>query len=126
MEKQSDILDVLPECSVCFEKLDVTSRVLPCQHTFCMRCLQQIIDARNELRCPECREHVPVRQVTELPTNILLVRILDGLKRPAPARPKSSSPPGSRTNKLGEAAGSSRSVLKVSFIIIKKKKKNLI
>ena len=111
MEDQSALFDVLPECSVCFEKLDVTSRVLPCQHTFCMRCLKQILDARNELRCPECREQVPVRQVTELPTNILLVRILDGLKRPAAAsmtRSKSTSPPGSRTTKHGDGIGSGR------------------
>ncbi|XP_038057876.1 E3 ubiquitin-protein ligase SH3RF1-like [Patiria miniata] len=88
----------LLECSVCLEPLDVTSRVLPCQHTFCMRCLQQIINTRNELKCPECRELVPCRLVTDLPTNILLVRLLDGLKRPGKAPPGSPPP---RTSNAG-------------------------
>ncbi|XP_022099587.1 E3 ubiquitin-protein ligase SH3RF1-like isoform X2 [Acanthaster planci] len=86
----------LLECSVCLEPLDVTSRVLPCQHTFCMRCLQQIINTRNELKCPECRELVPCRTVTDLPTNILLVRLLDGLRRPGKA-------PGSPPPRTGNA-----------------------
>ena len=89
MDEQS-IFDIL-ECSVCLERLDTSSRVLPCQHTFCMRCLQQILNTRGELRCPECRELAPHRLVTDLPTNILLVRLLDGMKRP-PSSPKTTGP----------------------------------
>ena len=96
----------LLECSVCLEPLDVTSRVLPCQHTFCMRCLQQIINTCNELKCPECRQVVPCRTVTDLPTNILLVRLLDGLKRPGKA--PGSPPP--RTNNTGSSGTGETSV----------------
>lgn len=32
-------LNDLLECSVCLERLDTTSKVLPCQHTFCRKCL---------------------------------------------------------------------------------------
>ncbi|XP_029439389.1 E3 ubiquitin-protein ligase SH3RF2 isoform X2 [Rhinatrema bivittatum] len=72
------VLDLL-ECPVCFEKLDVTAKVLPCQHTFCKPCLQRIFTARKELRCPECRAPV-FCNIEELPANLLLVRLLDGIR----------------------------------------------
>ncbi|XP_063314087.1 E3 ubiquitin-protein ligase SH3RF3 isoform X2 [Pelobates fuscus] len=87
---ESSLLDLL-ECSVCLERLDTTARVLPCQHTFCRRCLQSIVSSRNELRCPECRILVDCG-VDDLPANILLVRLLDGIRQ----RPR-SSPTGSPT-----------------------------
>lgn len=70
--------DVL-ECSVCLEQLGSTSRVLPCQHTFCRRCLLDIVQTHKELRCPECRVLVEV-PVDDLPPNILLMRILESMK----------------------------------------------
>ncbi|XP_078405840.1 E3 ubiquitin-protein ligase SH3RF1-like [Cetorhinus maximus] len=72
------LLDLL-ECPVCFERLDATAKVLPCQHTFCKACLQRIFNARKELRCPECRTPVTC-SIDELPVNLLLVRLLDGIK----------------------------------------------
>ncbi|ROT82025.1 putative SH3 domain-containing RING finger protein 3 isoform X2 [Penaeus vannamei] len=92
--------DVL-ECSVCLEQLDSSSRVLPCQHTFCRRCLLDIVHNLKELRCPECRVLVEV-PVDELPPNILLMRILESmrsatLKEPAKAPhagPTHGQPPG--------------------------------
>ncbi|XP_067838571.1 E3 ubiquitin-protein ligase SH3RF1 isoform X2 [Heptranchias perlo] len=85
---ESVLLDLL-ECPVCLERLDATAKVLPCQHTFCRRCLQGILNSRSELRCPECRTLVDCG-VDELPTNILLVRLLDGIKH-RPRRSGSSS-----------------------------------
>uniref|UniRef100_A0A8D0CH92 RING-type E3 ubiquitin transferase n=1 Tax=Scleropages formosus TaxID=113540 RepID=A0A8D0CH92_SCLFO len=78
-QPRSSLLDLL-ECSVCLERLDATAKVLPCQHTFCRRCLENILCSRNELRCPECRILVDCG-VDELPANILLVRLLDGIKQ---------------------------------------------
>ncbi|XP_024430898.2 E3 ubiquitin-protein ligase SH3RF2 isoform X1 [Desmodus rotundus] len=72
------LLDLL-ECPVCFEKLDVTAKVLPCQHTFCKPCLQRIFKARKELRCPECRTPV-FCSIEALPANLLLLRLLDGAR----------------------------------------------
>ncbi|XP_064482019.1 E3 ubiquitin-protein ligase SH3RF3-like isoform X2 [Ornithodoros turicata] len=69
----------LLECSVCLEQLDSTSKVLPCQHTFCKRCLDEIVNSHKELRCPECRILVDCR-VEDLPLNILLIRLLEGIK----------------------------------------------
>ncbi|XP_056012715.1 E3 ubiquitin-protein ligase SH3RF3-like isoform X3 [Ostrea edulis] len=77
MDEQS--LNELLECSVCLERLDHTSKVLPCQHTFCRRCLDEIYCMKRELRCPECRTVVEI-PVEELPSNILLIRLLEGLK----------------------------------------------
>ncbi|XP_078684544.1 E3 ubiquitin-protein ligase SH3RF1-like isoform X2 [Branchiostoma floridae x Branchiostoma belcheri] len=73
------VLEDLLECSVCLGRLTTNSKVLPCQHTFCKRCLEQIVRSKNELRCPECRILVTC-SVDELPSNILLVRLLDGIK----------------------------------------------
>ncbi|MEE6479498.1 hypothetical protein FKM82_012266, partial [Ascaphus truei] len=72
------VLDLL-ECPVCLGKLNVTAKVLPCQHTFCQPCLQRLFKARKELRCPECRTPV-FCSIEELPANFLLVRLLEGIK----------------------------------------------
>ncbi|KAM4048084.1 E3 ubiquitin-protein ligase SH3RF3 isoform 2-T2 [Anomaloglossus baeobatrachus] len=99
---ESSLLDLL-ECSVCLERLDTSARVLPCQHTFCRRCLQSIVSSRNELRCPECRILVECG-VDDLPANILLVRLLDGIRQ----RPR-NSPTGSPTAGGHHCAGTNNS-----------------
>lgn len=114
MDEQA--LNELLECSVCLERLDHTSKVLPCQHTFCRRCLEEILSTQHELRCPECRTLVTVR-VEDLPPNILLVRLLEGLKtqgvalssKPAYQRRRNASAdgrqqPGSRSGWEGPQA----------------------
>ncbi|KAL4709226.1 hypothetical protein ACJJTC_010526, partial [Scirpophaga incertulas] len=80
------LLNDLLECSVCLERLDTSSRVLPCQHTFCLKCLKVIVESHKELRCPECRILVEAK-VEELPPNVLLMRILEGMKNSTPRRP---------------------------------------
>ncbi|XP_049712569.1 E3 ubiquitin-protein ligase SH3RF3 isoform X1 [Elephas maximus indicus] len=94
---ESSLLDLL-ECSVCLERLDTTAKVLPCQHTFCRRCLESIVCSRHELRCPECRILVGCG-VDELPANILLVRLLDGIRqRPRAGGSGTGSGSGSSSN----------------------------
>nr|XP_015217191.1 PREDICTED: SH3 domain-containing RING finger protein 3-like [Lepisosteus oculatus] len=100
---ESSLLDLL-ECSVCLERLDTTAKVLPCQHTFCRRCLENIVSSRNELRCPECRILVDCG-VDDLPANILLVRLLDGIKQ----RPRNGGRPSLTGASLGCASGISAS-----------------
>ncbi|KAG8453847.1 hypothetical protein GDO86_000463 [Hymenochirus boettgeri] len=94
---ESALLDLL-ECPVCLERLDASAKVLPCQHTFCKRCLLGIVSSRNELRCPECRTLVECG-VDELPSNILLVRLLDGIKQ-RPRKPGIGGSTGNSTNAL--------------------------
>lgn len=78
------MLNDLLECSVCLERLDTSSKVLPCQHTFCKKCLEEIVYTHKELRCPECRVLVDI-SIEDLPPNVLLMRILEGMKN-APRR----------------------------------------
>ncbi|ENN71906.1 hypothetical protein YQE_11443, partial [Dendroctonus ponderosae] len=86
-------LNDLLECSVCFERLDTSSKVLPCQHTFCRKCLQEIYQKHKELRCPECRVLVTIK-IENLPPNVLLMRILEGMKNSGVlAPPKRSQRP---------------------------------
>uniref|UniRef100_U5EPL2 RING-type E3 ubiquitin transferase n=1 Tax=Corethrella appendiculata TaxID=1370023 RepID=U5EPL2_9DIPT len=73
------LLNDLLECSVCLERLDASSKVLPCQHTFCRKCLEEIVASHSELRCPECRVLIEAK-IDDLPTNVLLMRILEGMK----------------------------------------------
>ncbi|XP_068448822.1 E3 ubiquitin-protein ligase SH3RF1 isoform X2 [Clinocottus analis] len=94
--EESVLLDLL-ECPVCLERLDASAKVLPCQHTFCRRCLQGILGSRGELRCPECRTLVECA-VDELPSNILLVRLLDGIKQRPRRAGAGAGPPGVCTN----------------------------
>ncbi|XP_078258675.1 E3 ubiquitin-protein ligase SH3RF3-like isoform X2 [Rhinoraja longicauda] len=104
---ESSLLDLL-ECSVCLERLDTTAKVLPCQHTFCKRCLEKIVSSRNELRCPECRILVDCG-VDELPANILLVRLLDGIKqRPRNGRSALTSGPGSAACPVSTSLGTTQ------------------
>lgn len=86
------ILDDLLECSVCLERLDTSSKVLPCQHTFCKKCLEEISRTHNELRCPECRILVET-SIDGLPPNVLLMRILEGIRNVAPDHPASKQSP---------------------------------
>ncbi|XP_022913310.1 E3 ubiquitin-protein ligase SH3RF1-like isoform X2 [Onthophagus taurus] len=76
-------LNDLLECSVCLERLDTSSKVLPCQHTFCKKCLEEIVDRHKELRCPECRILIHTK-IDDLPPNVLLMRILEGMRNAAP------------------------------------------
>lgn len=97
-------LNDLLECSVCLERLDTSSKVLPCQHTFCRKCLQEIYQKHKELRCPECRVlgnyffsveefHNNIFlilvniKIEDLPPNVLLMRILEGMKNSGVAVP---------------------------------------
>ncbi|KAG4066680.1 hypothetical protein HA402_007316 [Bradysia odoriphaga] len=73
---ESTLNDLL-ECSVCLERLNLNSKVLPCQHTFCRKCLEVIVSSQGSLRCPECRVLVEMK-IDELPPNVLLMRILEG------------------------------------------------
>ncbi|KAM6923646.1 E3 ubiquitin-protein ligase SH3RF2 [Xenentodon cancila] len=82
----------LLECPLCLEQLDATAKVLPCQHTFCMSCLQQREAAHAQLLCPECGLPVPARTVTELPENLLLVQLLGGLQGRNSQTPHKAAP----------------------------------
>ena len=43
----------LIKCSVCLDQVD-SLKVLPCQHTICLTCVQQLTTRENRFKCPTC------------------------------------------------------------------------
>lgn len=55
-------------------------KLLPCQHTYCMLCLDNYVDTiHHNLKCPECRaDHsIPYDGAKGFPTNLTLTGFLD-------------------------------------------------
>ena len=78
---------VLVECQVCrevYDYQDLCPRMLKCGHSFCTRCLWQLLTADDKIPCPTCRVEVNVRQdgVAGLPKNFALLRGPAPKKRP--------------------------------------------
>lgn len=46
-------------CSICLESF-VEARVLPCVHSFCTKCLEDLVDEQQMITCPECRQEFHV------------------------------------------------------------------
>lgn len=88
-------------CSVCYA-LFSDPRVLPCSHTFCKACLDNLLrlstnysiwrPLRLPLKCPNCRSVVelPPMGVDSLPTNVSLRAIVEKVG----AMPSACHPPG--------------------------------
>lgn len=64
-------------CKICLEQLRAP-KTLPCLHTYCQDCLAQLAED-GHLRCPECRETVPVPPagVAAFKTNFFVNGLLD-------------------------------------------------
>ena len=82
LERLSDIT----ECPICTETLR-DPRVLSCQHTFCLGCLEQYgkqnaMLPRNKMSCPLCREKcvIPSGKFSNLPKNFVIDQLLDARK----------------------------------------------
>ena len=102
-------LEELVTCSVCLDTFR-DPRVLSCQHTFCLKCLQNIHrkqpkgTAVEGLRCPLDRQVSPLPLqggVEDFPRNLTMVQNIEIIKvkqmsqgRFAPARRMSMSRPG--------------------------------
>ena len=75
------------ECSVCMENFQRDGhkcpKLLPCTHTLCLQCLQQLSNGRPRIQCPECRirHDVPNRNVMNFPTNRYMVENLEHIQR---------------------------------------------
>ncbi|KAK7469652.1 hypothetical protein BaRGS_00036322 [Batillaria attramentaria] len=65
------------ECALCLEKLQ-SPRMLPCVHTFCLKCLDDLIKSQaraGHFPCPVCRKSIPAptEGAKGFPVNIFLV-----------------------------------------------------
>ncbi|KAK5621639.1 hypothetical protein CRENBAI_023904 [Crenichthys baileyi] len=84
-------------CSVCYS-LFSDPRVLPCSHTFCKNCLDNLLQVstnysiwrplRLPIKCPNCRSVVelPPTGVDALPSNVSLRAIVDKYQRDSEPR----------------------------------------
>lgn len=89
-------------CSVCYA-LFSDPRVLPCSHTFCKSCLDNVLQLsviasiwrplRLPLKCPNCRSvtELPSNGVDALPVNVCLRAIIEKYQRDG--RPRSPACP---------------------------------
>ena len=83
---QYEITDRLTNCSVCFElyegKGDRLPRILPCFHTFCEKCINELLDG-NVFHCPDCK--VPHPAENEADSFKLNKYVLSNIERTAMA-----------------------------------------
>ncbi|NXA12452.1 TRI59 protein, partial [Sapayoa aenigma] len=77
-------------CAVCCGIYE-DPRVLPCSHTFCRSCLEELLQhsdfsARRRLRCPSCRAllEVPAAGLESLPVNFALKAVIEKWQREEP------------------------------------------
>ena len=79
LEEVSDELS----CSICLDVL-CEPKTLPCLHSFCKTCLEDIVQAglNKELLCPNCRKPfvVPGNSIDSFPTNFQLISLIERLK----------------------------------------------
>ena len=69
----------ITECSICHDTF-TDPRVLPCIHTFCLKCIKGWSDSMKpdeKLSCPVCRKEVSSNIVMQLPKNYFVQKLLD-------------------------------------------------
>lgn len=68
------------ECAICLDSYE-EPKVLPCQHTYCRKCLEQLAFGDGRIRkvtCPECRRVIklPRDGIPSLPCNVLINNLM--------------------------------------------------
>ncbi|XP_066286348.1 uncharacterized protein [Branchiostoma lanceolatum] len=65
-------------CQICFEDYH-EPKVLPCQHTFCKKCLGKMVAKMWKLTCPNCRREclLPQNGVEGLPISFFVNKLRD-------------------------------------------------
>lgn len=82
------VLEIAIECQVCAEALDMSTKVLPCGHSYHKKCIQDWVGRNPEFVCPGCRTLFHV-EVDRLPPNVVLNHILESrrnAKKKSPAK----------------------------------------
>ena len=78
------VVDSLLECSICLQVYQ-DPRLLPCGHTFCLKCLQKLVNVRkdnlNQLPCSLCRNPwiVPADGLCNFPKNFIATDFITSL-----------------------------------------------
>ena len=79
-----DFLDEL-SCPICFEDFEDPKCLPGCAHNVCLNCLENIVRTQGitlkggSIECPVCREKAPIPNggIAKIPTNTLIVRMLE-------------------------------------------------
>lgn len=97
MANINEHLSDLTSCSICTETYS-DPRMLPCIHTFCLRCIEQTVSHSTklpgeQLPCPICRKDftIPNEGIEGLQKNFFMQSLIDMLKI---AKPKDIHPCG--------------------------------
>ena len=74
-------ISLMLECPICQEQLS-DPRVLPCQHTFCLHCLEKIREHQSTTESiprPVCRAtyHLSIAGIDDLPKNVFAGNLID-------------------------------------------------
>ena len=82
----SENIEHLLDCQICMEDFEEsgehTPRLLPCTHTLCEKCLQQIIRDKS-IQCPECRAvHTADNNERSFPLNKYLLGLIHMKRKP--------------------------------------------
>ena len=87
-ERVKESVESLINCMICTDRFS-HPKVLPCQHTFCLPCLERAFSTYNDQRiitshnfpCPQCRKlaFIPPGGLTQLPTDFKVGQIEDVL-----------------------------------------------
>ena len=97
-------LDDTTHCPVCLEPFDTTRvvpRLMPCSHSACAKCLEELLVGNGLiLVCPQCRKrHVAGSGLQSFPENKYVFKILQRMLPPPPPPPP---PPAARKFTLCE------------------------
>ena len=70
----------ITECSICTEMF-TNPKMLPCFHTFCLKCIEEFCEKKEEgdtLPCPVCRKEfvVPTGGLSKLSVNFFVERLI--------------------------------------------------
>ena len=70
----------ITECPICTEMF-CTPKMLPCFHTFCLKCMEQYCEDKEEhdtMPCPMCRKEfiVPIGGLSKLSVNFFVERLI--------------------------------------------------
>lgn len=81
----ASMMEEFLECKLCSKRLQ-NPRMLSCQHTFCLSCLQAIVQPEREaVDCPSCGQQIYLQAagrdgILQLPTNLYLDSLLTSLE----------------------------------------------
>ena len=74
-------IDEITECPICQDEC-TNPKLLPCVHTFCLKCIQQYVNGKrvgDVMPCPVCRKSfiIPQGGITQLPLNFYISKLIE-------------------------------------------------